>query len=471
MKLVWFRRDLRSNDNPALYEASLAKQGVIALHITTPQTWHSHKMSEVQQNWLAQNLNDLQKSLKKYNIPLIRTSTNYFSECYQVILNIITKYNIKGLYFNEEYEWDERKRDCLVIEKLKLNNIRTFTFHDQFIIPPSSILNQQSNPYVVFTPYKKACLNYIHSDIAKLLPYDAPLIQEQTTIDSYNDSPLPPAHTQDISWLKSGSDAGLDKINKFVETKVNNYEKVRDIPSIYGTSCLSPYLALGVISARQCIASLLSSTKHYSINEILSNNGAMTWLSELMWRDFYKMICLNFPRISRSQPFKLKTNKIEWSNNEEHLIAWQKGKTGVPIVDAAMRQLNKYGWMHNRLRMVTAMYLTKNLWIDWRKGESYFASNLVDWDFSSNNGGWQWSASTGTDSVPYFRIFNPISQSERFDPHGKFIRQYCPELQQFSDKDIHNPLPSGFNKIDYPNPLVDLKRSRLNAIEHFKSLK
>lgn len=470
MKLMWFRRDLRTDDNPALYQASLEQQGVIALHITTPGTWQRHHMSAVQQTWLNQNLDALDQALEPLHIPLIRAQTDYFSSAHEVILDLIKQHKISEVYFNLEYEWDEQARDALVIKKLQAVNIPVYTFHDQCIIPPDQLLNQQKQAYKVFTPYKKACLAYMQAEPSLLMTSNTPLCQKKFLLKSSNHCTYKPSHMQDIDWLKPGSHAGLNKAQLFINNKIQDYDQARDIPSIFGTSCISPYLALGIISVRQCIQILLNSTPHHNLSQITENNGAMTWLSELIWRDFYKMICFNFPQISRNQPFKAKTNRLEWSENKAHLLAWQQGQTGVPIVDAAMRQLNTYGWMHNRLRMVSAMYLTKNLWIDWREGEAYFASKLVDWDFASNNGGWQWSASTGTDAVPYFRVFNPVSQSERFDPKGQFIKQYCPELKSLDHKQIHDPCSRTKNQLNYPKPLVDLKISRANAIEQFKMM-
>jgi deoxyribodipyrimidine photo-lyase len=470
MKLMWFRRDLRINDNPALYQASLAQQGVIALHITTPTTWQRHHMSAVQQDWLNQNLDALDQALETLHIPLIRAQTDFFSNSHEIILDIIQQYKITELYFNLEYEWDERARDHQIIKKLKAANIPVHTFGDQCIIPPDQLLNKQAQPYMVFTPYKKACLAYIDTHPSQLTTTDTPCTQNRTSITSANHCTHTPSHSQDISWLKPGNQAGLHTLQQFIKSKIQDYDQARDIPSIDGTSCISPYLALGIISVRQCIQQLINFTPAQCFSQISENSGAMIWLSELIWRDFYKMICFNFPQISRNQPFKAKTNRLEWSKNQAHLLAWQQGQTGVPLVDAAMRQLNQSGWMHNRLRMVSAMYLTKNLWIDWREGEAYFASKLVDWDFASNNGGWQWSASTGTDAAPYFRVFNPISQSERFDPQGVFIKHYCPELKNLDHKQIHDPYHRSKTHINYPKPLVDLNSSRAYAIEKFKMM-
>jgi deoxyribodipyrimidine photo-lyase len=246
------------------------------------------------------------------------------------------------------------------------------------------------------------------------------------------------------------------------------YGAGRDIPSINGTSVLSPYLAAGVISPRQCLAMAVTQNN----GTINGQEGPTTWISELTWRDFYTHVMVGFPRVSMHQPFKLKTNSIAWRTNESDLTAWRQGKTGYPIVDAGMRQLNQTGWMHNRLRMVTAMFLSKHLLIDWRLGETYFMQRLIDGDLAANNGGWQWSASTGTDSVPYFRIFNPFSQSKRFDPDGKFIKKFCPELSDVPTAALHDAkkLSAAARSLDYPEFVVDHKQARERALNAFKSL-
>jgi deoxyribodipyrimidine photo-lyase len=233
---------------------------------------------------------------------------------------------------------------------------------------------------------------------------------------------------------------------------------------------LSPYLAAGMISPRQCFLSALDAND----NELdTGNQGAITWLSELIWREFYKHILVSAPRVSMHKAYQCNTDKIRWDFDNKQLLAWQQGQTGYPIIDAAMRQLNTMGWMHNRMRMVVAMFLTKNLFFDWRLGEKYFISHLIDGDLSSNNGGWQWSASTGTDSAPYFRIFNPIQQSLRFDPEGKYILQYCPELTGFTSKSIHDPHASApliATQQGYPHPIIPLRSKREKVLAAYKKL-
>ena len=256
---------------------------------------------------------------------------------------------------------------------------------------------------------------------------------------------------------------------RFTSEQIHYYQDERDLPAKPGTSQLSTYLAAGVLSPRQCLHAALGSNN----GEFESGSpGVFTWVNELLWREFYKHVLVGFPRVSRHRAFKPETEYLPWRNAPAELAAWQEGRTGVPIVDAAIRQLLATGWMHNRLRMVVAMFLTKNLLIDWREGERFFMRHLIDGDLAANNGGWQWSASTGTDSVPYFRIFNPLSQSERFDSEGQFIKHWLPELAALNKKEVHNPASAGglFGVANYPAPIVDLKKSRERALSAFKSL-
>jgi deoxyribodipyrimidine photo-lyase len=266
-----------------------------------------------------------------------------------------------------------------------------------------------------------------------------------------------------------GEKAAQQRLHKFVEYKITDYKNLRDFPSKDATSLLSPYFAAGMITVRQCIN--LVQNWQQTVNRLSFfelNEGPLTWVNELLWREFYRHILVGFPRVSKHKPFKLNTNKLPWGYDQKLLQQWQQGLTGVPIVDAGMRQLNQTGWMHNRLRMVAAMYLSKNLFLDWRLGEQYFMNNLIDGDLASNNGGWQWAASTGVDAVPYFRIFNPYRQSERFDPDGKFIRKYVPELTGLDNKAIHQAQSN--KHINYPKPIVDLQASKQRAISAFKKL-
>lgn len=266
---------------------------------------------------------------------------------------------------------------------------------------------------------------------------------------------------------KVGELHALHLLDHFVNEHLNDYKVSRDIPSILGTSQLSAYLNIGILSIRQCIQALF---RQQHGDFIIQSEGQQTWLDELLWREFYQHILFDFPQVSKHLPFKAATQRIDWRDDPVSLEKWQQGQTGIPIVDAGMRQLLATGWMHNRVRMICAMFLTKNLLIDWRKGEQWFMQHLIDGDLAANNGGWQWCASTGTDAVPYFRVFNPVSQSQKFDPNGDYIRRWVPELAHLDAKTIHEPYVKDLTRnLNYPKPIVDLKMSRVRAIEAFQS--
>ena len=251
-----------------------------------------------------------------------------------------------------------------------------------------------------------------------------------------------------------------------MSSKVKSYSEKRNSPILDGTSRISPYLALGILSPKRCI---LEGLKLNNFEFTSGNKGICKWIDEIVWREFYRNIMHSFPRVSQNKPFKAETESIQWRHSDKELEAFYTGNTGFPIVDAGIRQMLAEGWMHNRLRMVVAMFFTKNMLHDWRLGERFFMQNLIDGDFSSNNGGWQWSASTGTDAAPYFRIFNPITQSQNFDPSGEFIKQHIPELKDLSSKEIHFPQADLLTSFDYPTPILDLKSSRERAINAFKT--
>ena len=312
----------------------------------------------------------------------------------------------------------------------------------------------------MFTPYSKAFRSNLFENEIKLCGLPKKQKSQFLGSDQVELFQLDEEKQNILKLYNVGEDYALNRLSKFTERKILDYKDTRDFPAIDGTSSLSPYLSSGIISGRQCLASAL---KFHSEENI----GVKTWVTEIIWREFYKYILFNFPRVSKNLSFSEKYDNFPWENNDNHFKAWTNGETGVPIIDAAMTQLNKTGWMHNRLRMIVAMYLTKNLLIDWRKGEKYFMKNLIDGDFASNNGGWQWSASTGVDAAPYFRIFNPITQSEKFDKDGIFIKKWLPKLSPLEK--VHDPLPEERIKIGYSQHLVDLKESRKNAIESFSS--
>lgn len=338
----------------------------------------------------------------------------------------LKKYQLTSLYFNKQYEIDEKRRDQKVLHYLKQFGIKCYDFDDQVILSPGTVQTKQAKMFSVFTPYKRAYLKLLLNNQASIPHYALPKAKSLIKIRS-SKVPLKLAgFSSNIIWPSGEKEAQL-RLKRFIKNDLFSYHKTRDFPALLGTSLLSPYLAAGMISMRQCfLAALMANKGEYEGG----NKGATTWINELIWRDFYKHLLATIPRLAMHQAFRLETEKLKWRYNHKQLQAWQQGNTGYPIVDAGMRQLKQTGWMHNCSRMIVAMFLTKNLFFDWRIGEAFFIRHLIDGDLAANNGGWKWCASTGADAAPYFRIFNPLRQSERFDPQGDFIREYCPELIQ-----------------------------------------
>jgi deoxyribodipyrimidine photo-lyase len=267
----------------------------------------------------------------------------------------------------------------------------------------------------------------------------------------------------------AGEGEAQRRLKAFVKRGLEEYKRRRDNPGVEGTSTLSPFLAAGAVSVRQCLAAAMGDAE--SPEDL--GEGAACWVSELVWREFYIHVMAGYPRVCMHRAFLPATERVRWRDDPTGFEAWCLGRTGIPMVDAGMRQLEATGWMHNRVRMVTAMFLTKNLLIDWRRGEQWFMRHLVDWFLASNNGGWQWSASTGTDAAPYFRVFNPVSQGKKFDPEGEYVRRWVPELRGIEGAAVHEPWelpPLERGRIDYPGPIVDLKASRQRAIDAFAAL-
>lgn len=453
--LVWFRRDLRITDHPALYHACEEySEGVVALFLISPDFWQQHDEAVRKIQFYWQHLAALQHSLAELNIPLIVKTVNGtdFSDFFS---DFLSEYSINSLHYNIEIEPNEIKRDQQVASLCENKNIKVYEHHNRCIIKPGDVMKMDGTPYTVFTPFKKRWLEYLNQSKITLLP--APRAQAMMPFANQAIPELPTHYAMPIYKTECVTDEPAAKIllKQFVRHKLADYKNWRDFPAKENTSRVSPYLVAGTLSPRHCLIAALS---------MPDSVGKDTWISELIWREFYHHILFHFPRVGKHRAFNLKTESIPWNYDQKQFQLWCEGKTGVPIIDAAMRQLNQTGWMHNRLRMCVAMFLTKNLFIDWRWGERYFMQQLLDGDLPANNGGWQWSASTGTDAAPYFRVFNPYLQSAKFDPDGEFIRHFCPELTQLDNKAIHCP-PLMAN---YPPPIVDIDQSRKYAIETFK---
>lgn len=475
--LLWLRADLRVIDNTALNCAIASGLPVIAVYIVTPMQWYQHHISGRQIDLIERRLHVVKQLLNDINIPLLIVECDDFSAVPATIVRLCQQYQISAVYCNRQHSWNEKQRDIAVEQALIAQDKQWHCADDYCVLPPGSVLTQQRQMYKVFTPYRNAWLKQFLKYNYQPVTNSDKVTFSQQCLNLLEGNIEANCNIQTLNYIKQDSflwpvdeSTIQQRLQMFCETKAEYYQQQRDFPAIDGTSCLSPYLAIGALSARQCLAALIEALPQCI--EINKHNGAFVWLTELIWREFYNHLLDSYDCLSKHQPFQLYTHNIRWLENSDHLHAWQQGRTGFPIVDAAMRQLATTGWMHNRLRMISASFLVKDMLCDWRIGEQWFMQHLIDGELASNNGGWQWAASTGTDSQPYFRVFNPTTQSERFDPNGEFIRQWVPELQYVPNKYIHSPsLWSGFGDVDYPLPIVDHKQMRLLAIDSYKQAK
>ncbi|MCL6271497.1 deoxyribodipyrimidine photo-lyase [Sansalvadorimonas sp. 2012CJ34-2] len=471
LQLVWLRSDLRSRDNPALYQASL-KGPVICVWCSFEEQWLKHNDSPNKLRFWQENLNVLKKNLEVFNIPLITKRLKRFSDTADSLLQLAKKIDCEAIWFNDEYGANEHKRDQNIKAVFDKAGIGCFSFTGDCLMTPGSVLNKEGSFFKVFTPFRKAV--YQNISPSDYHPCPAPKKQEPPSLNVKSDKlPAYKPTAENILETWPAGEKNAHKILKaFIEERADGYKKNRDFPAKTGTSSLSVYLTAGVLSIRQCFEAAAKAND----GELDTGcAGLACWMSELIWREFYRHILVGFPRVSMSRAFQKHTEQIPWKTDKQLLKAWQEGKTGYPIVDAAMRQLVATGWMHNRLRMICAMFFTKDLMLDWRLGEKFFMEHLIDGDLASNNGGWQWSASTGTDAAPYFRIFNPASQSAKFDPDGVFLREWLPELKNLDGKSIHTPSSGKHDLLgsnpDYPEPIIDHNLARTETLGTFKSLK
>lgn len=465
--LCWIRRDLRTKDHHALSQA-LKDGPTIVFFNFDPNILKSLPADDRRVTFIIESLKDLEHFLQKYHSSIYIT----FGEPEIEILNTVKKFNIKKVYFNRDYEPKAQARDEKVTKILKNNEIEVFHFKDHVFFEKHEVLNEKKEIYKVFTPYKNKWIYHLESNDSEIPNYQSNfknLYQYQNPNSILNTDWFKIIQfTPTENVIKGGETEALKKLLEF-KKYLAEYKLGRDFPSLEKTSGLSPYIRMGNISVREMI--------RFSRTE--KNEGADTFLSEIIWREFYQMILSVYPKVE-SKCFKADYDQLQWENNPEYFNAWKLGMTGYPIVDAAMRCLNETGLMHNRLRMVVASFLTKTLLCDWRLGERYFAEKLLDFDLAANNGGWQWSASTGVDAQPYFRIFNPYNQSEKFDEDGLFIKMWCPELKDFDRKLIHFPHEADLAfqakchciiGVDYPHPIVSYRVQKEKALKMFQKIK
>ncbi|KAI9846823.1 MAG: hypothetical protein M1838_001146 [Thelocarpon superellum] len=482
----WFKWDLRLQDNKALHVAAKkAKEAgvpLIALYIVSPQDFEAHLTAPVRVDFALRSLEILRADLAKLDVPLHCETVAKRKAVPARIVALAEEWGASHIYANVEYEVDELRREAALTRLCLEKGIAFQALPDTCVVDPGELSSQQGNQYAVYTPWFRAWVAFLHKHPTWLDLYEPPAKNAASAREKFSHlfaSKVPEApegHQLSNEETKrfhslwpAGEHEAHTRLAKFLKERAGKYKDARNLPAVAGTAVLSPHFATGTLSARTAIRRARDGNSHKLDG---GSAGFITWISEVAWRDFYKHVLAHWPYVCMSKPFKPEYSSIEWEYNMEHFRAWCEGKTGFPIVDAAMRQLNHMGWMHNRCRMIVASFLAKDLLLDWRMGERYFMEHLIDGDFASNNGGWGFSASTGVDPQPYFRIFNPLLQSEKFDPDGEYIRKWVPELKDVKGKAIHDPYGRGASstakKTAYPMPIVDHKACRDRALARYK---
>ena len=470
MNVVWLRKDFRLANNPALYHACKDKNlPVIAVYCLSLKQWNEHQIGCNQQSLILNQIEAFRNSLVKLNIPLLVVEAD-FARTPRVLKRTLEKLGCTSLFFNMEYPLDERDRDKKLVESIE-SEIKVHRYACDSIVPPWEIINNSGEAYKVFTPFSKAVRFRLRDKPLFVYPQPShPSADnyakgidaiEKIKLDDKLDAitRLPAIKPSAQSLPDVGFNQTQRRLQNFCEMDLKRYQETRDFPFLNSTSGLSTALAIGSISVGEC----------YLTAQESASEQANKWLTELIWRDFYRSVIWYFPHICKFKAFNPVDDRIVWNQSGEELDKFFAGETGIPIIDAAIKQLTHTGWMHNRLRMVVASYFTKNLWADWRLGHEFFAQHLFDYDFASNIGGWQWCSSVGTDAAPYFRVFNPQSQQSKFDPQAEFVKQWLPDLETYSAKQIHAFDKQAFT--NYSACKVDLKTSRKRSIELFKLAK
>ncbi|CAJ2500632.1 Uu.00g034850.m01.CDS01 [Anthostomella pinea] len=484
----WFKMDLRTTDNRALWEASekAAQAGVplICIYMVSPKDFEAHLTAPVRVDFMLRTLEVLKRDLAALHIPLYVETVEKRREVPERVLDFMQEWGASHLFANIEYEVDELRREAKMIRMCAGRGLTMEVFHDTCIVPPGALATGAGKQYAVYSPWYRSWVAHVHANPDLLSTFEQPtanLPEARDKVAALFDGEIPDVpHNKRLSeedtkrfraiW-PAGEREAIDRLEKFCEEKVAQYTKRRNFPSDPATSNISVHLAAGTLSARMAVRTARDRNKTKKLDAGVE--GIQTWISEVAWRDFYKHVLVNWPYICMNKPFKPEYSNIEWSYNAAHFDAWCTGRTGFPIVDAAMRQVRSMGWMHNRCRMIVASFLAKDLLVDWRMGEKFFMEHLIDGDFASNNGGWGFSASTGVDPQPYFRIFNPLLQSEKFDVDGDYIRKYVPELRDVKGKAVHDPYGRGAGpqarKAGYPEPIVVHKDSRERTLAAYKA--
>jgi len=468
--LVWLRRDLRVFDHVALHQALQDSHKVYCVFIYDTTILDQLPRRDRRVDFIHASVAEVDAELRQLGGCLLTRHADPL----QAIPALAAELGVNAVYCNHDYEPQAIARDDAVATTLAAAGCRLVSFKDQVIFEKSEVLSQTGGVFSVFTPYKNAWLKKLDADPSVLAPYHiephaahlAPPPAD-AALPTLQDLGFEPSNLAELK-IPTGMSGAAQLFDDFLP-RIAQYKTARDFPAVKGPSYLSLHFRFGTLSVRHLVRTVVD-----LIARGAGGEGAPVWLAELIWREFYAMILFHHPHVAGAA-FKPAYDAIVWETGEEAdelFAAWCEGRTGYPLVDAAMLQLNQTGYMHNRLRMVTACFLIKDLGIDWRRGEAYFALHLNDFDLASNNGGWQWASSSGCDAQPYFRIFNPITQSEKFDGAGKFIRRYLPQLKALSDKEIHAPwLHPRMEKLAYPGPIVLHDEARKRTLERYEVVK
>ncbi len=457
----WFRRDLRLNDNTALAAAFATGKPVLPVFILDSTILEGPRYGGLPIVFMLRILKGLDARLQEHGSRLLIRH----GKPTEILPQLVTEFAAQAVYFNQDYTPYARRRDAQIHEAL---TIEVYDFEDVALVAPGLVLKADGDPYTVYTPFMKKWKEFPKPDQwtdsgGRFFPVSA----EQT-------GTLPVSAWHDI-WPEPTEAVAQEQLAQFTAQAIFRYGRSRNNLTInpfangasLDTSCLSPYLRFGVLSPRQAYWAARSA--HRQAPGAEAEKSVETWVNELIWREFYMHIMYHFPHVMKRN-FREKYDALQWRNAPDELEAWKNGQTGVPVIDAAMRQLKAIGWMPNRARMLVASFLTKHLLIDWHEGERHFMRWLIDGDPAANNGGWQWAAGTGTDAQPYFRIFNPVTQAAKHDPDGAYVRHWVPELQSVSSKFVHEPWQMATPPTAYPPPIIDLAAGRERALAAFKQI-
>jgi len=427
VNIFWFRRDLRLDDNVGFYKALHGKYPVLPLFIFDSEILNELPEDDARVTFIFETLQKMRNELQEHGSSLAM----YHGKPEEVFKKVISDFEVQNVITNRDYEPYAKKRDESIQKLLEEKDIGFYTYKDQVIFEKDEVVKDDGDPYVVYTPYMKTWKAKFNKEYDEKIYYTNEFLK-----NLYQNSRLPNLTLSDIGFKKSNIEIPDYDVTP---TTIQEYEKRRNFPAEDATSHLGPHLRFGTVSIRKMM------------KKATAEKNEVFW-QELIWREFFMQILWHFPK-TVDNAFKKKYDRIEWRNNEDEFKKWKEGKTGYPLVDAGMRQLNQTGYMHNRVRMLVASFLCKHLLIDWRWGEAYFAEKLLDYEMSSNVGNWQWAAGSGVDAAPYFRIFNPTTQIEKFDKNHKYIKKYVPE----------------FGSDRYPEKMVDHKEARERCLKVYKS--